>query len=79
MGVGLLFIVFVLGYCFVNCFYDLFLQVGVGGVIDCLLVLGSVVWVIFDCYVDIGVEEVNGSFISMYEMGFVFQDDFLFK
>lgn len=78
-GVGLPLTAFALGHRLANRSYDLLLQAGVGGAIDGSLALGSVVRVISDCYADIGVEEADGSFTSMHEMGLIPQDDFPFK
>ena len=78
-GVGLPLAAFALGHRLANRSYDLLLQAGVGGAIDRSFLLGEVVQVISDCFADLGVEEANGAFTSMHEMGLVPADHFPFK
>ncbi len=78
-GVGLPLAAFALGHRLANRSYDLLLQAGVGGAIDRTIPLGSVVQLISDCFADLGVEEADGSFTSMHEMGLVPADQFPFK
>lgn len=78
-GVGLPLTAFALGHRLANRSYDLVLQAGVGGAFDRTLPLGSVVQIVSDCFADLGVEEADGSFTSMHEMGLVPADEFPFK
>lgn len=59
--------------------YDFILHVGVAGAIDQNLKLGQVVEVIQDQFGDLGVEEKDGSFISIFEMGLIDNKQNIFK
>ena len=78
-GVGLPLTAFSLGHRLANRTYDWLLQAGVGGALDRTLELGSVVQVVSDCFADLGVEEADGQFTSMHQMGLVPGDQFPFR
>lgn len=78
-GVGLPMAAFALGHRLATRSYDWLLQAGVGGAIDRSLPLGEVVQVVSDGFADLGVEEADGQFTSMHEMGLVPGDQFPFK
>ena len=78
-GVGLPLTAFSLGHRLATRRYDWLVQAGVGGALDHSLLLGSVVQVVSDCFADLGVEEANGSFTSMHEMGLIAANEFPFR
>jgi futalosine hydrolase len=78
-GVGLPMAAYALGHRLARRPYELIVQAGVAGAIDRNLELGAVVEVVSDCFADLGVEEADGSFSSMMEMGLVAADDFPFQ
>ncbi|MEL6831573.1 MAG: futalosine hydrolase [Bacteroidota bacterium] len=78
-GVGLPLTAFSLGHRLANRRYDWLVQAGVGGALDRSLALGSVVQVVSDCFADLGVEEADGAFTSMHEMGLIPGDEFPFR
>lgn len=78
-GVGLPLTAFALAHRLAHKSYDWLLQAGVGGAIDRSLSLGQVVQVVSDSFGDLGVEEADGSFTSMHEMGLIPGDQFPFR
>lgn len=78
-GVGLPLAAFALGHRLANKTYDLLLQAGVAGAIDRSLSLGEVVQVVSDCFADLGVQEADGTFTSMHELGLIPAEQFPFK
>jgi futalosine hydrolase len=79
-GVGIFNTGFSLGRHFANQKYDLAIQVGIAGSFRREMSLGAVVQVVSEQYGDFGVEEADGRFTDMQEMGFIttnyFKNDF---
>lgn len=59
--------------------YDLLIQAGVAGAIDRRFKLGDVVEVVSDCMADLGVEEKDGSFQSIFDLGLLPENEFPFR
>lgn len=78
-GVGLPLAAFALGHRLATRKYNLLVQAGVAGAIDRNLQLGEVVEVISDCFADLGIEEADGRFTSVTEMGLIDGNAFPFK
>ena len=70
-GVGILNTGFHLGQHLAVNHYDLAIQAGIAGSFRREMPLGEVVQVISEQYGDFGVEEADGSFTDMQEMGFI--------
>jgi futalosine hydrolase len=51
--------------------YDLAINVGIAGAFDRKLNMGDVVHVISDRFADLGVEEADGSFTDMHDLGLI--------
>ncbi len=73
-GVGLPLAAFALGTALAHQRYDLALQAGVAGAIDRQLTLGSVVRVVSERFADLGVEEADGRFTSVHDLGLIDPD-----
>ena len=54
--------------------YSLAIQVGIGGTFDSAVKLGDVFEISEDKFADIGVEEANGNFKSVFDLGFLNPD-----
>lgn len=78
-GVGLPLTAYRLGKQLARQQYDLAIQAGVAGAVDSALQLGEVVEVVSDCFADVGVEEQDGSFTSMYQLGLLKADEAPFQ
>lgn len=78
-GVGLPLAAFALGTALARQRYDLALQVGVAGAIDRSLALGSVVRVVSERFADLGVEEADGGFTSLHDLGLIPADALPFR
>lgn len=59
--------------------YDLVINVGICGSFNNNLIIGKLVNVIEDQFADIGLTDVNNNFISLFDEGFVFENEFPFK
>jgi futalosine hydrolase len=70
-GVGIANTAYQLGKTLPHKIYDLALNVGVAGSFDRRILRGDVVEVISEQYGDLGVEEANGSFTDMFELGLI--------
>lgn len=70
-GVGLPLAACALGFRLGQNKYDWLLQAGVAGALDRQLELGQVVEVVSECFADLGVEEADGRFASVMDMGLV--------
>ena len=70
-GVGLPLAACTLGFRLGQHQYDWLLQAGVAGALDRQLELGQVVEVVSECFADLGVEEADGRFTSVMDMGLV--------
>lgn len=78
-GVGLPLAAFALARRLAQEQYNLLIQAGVAGALDRSLPLGEVVEVVSDCFADLGVEEADGSFTNVTEMGLVDGNTFPFR
>lgn len=78
-GVGLPLAAFSMGEMLNQNRFDLAIQAGVGGAYDRSLELGDVVEIISDCFADLGVEEKDGRFTSVHEMGLLPRDEHPFR
>lgn len=70
-GVGMMATAWHLGQSIAQTNFDLVINAGVAGAFDRSLQLGAVVQVISDRFGDLGVEEANGTFTDMYELGLI--------
>jgi futalosine hydrolase len=68
-GVGLTHTAFALGWTLSSYRPDLCINAGLAGSFDKNLKLGDVVNVVAQCFGDLGVEEKDGSFTDMFELG----------
>jgi futalosine hydrolase len=59
--------------------YDLLINAGIAGAINRHLKIGDVVQVVTESFADLGVEESDGSFTSVMELGLIEKDDFPFS
>ncbi len=59
--------------------FHLVLQAGIGGAYDNSFKLGDVVQVTQDGFLDVGVEEKNGDFTSIFEMGLIEPNQYPFQ
>jgi len=78
-GVGMPLTAFQLGLYLAKEQPDVLINAGVAGAFDRKLELGAVVHVTSDRFGDIGVEEADGTFTDIHEMGLIRPDDFPFK
>ncbi|RMG79167.1 MAG: futalosine hydrolase [Bacteroidetes bacterium] len=74
-GVGMPLTGFALGRAFAREQYDLAINAGVAGAIRPDLEIGSVVHVVSERWGDLGVEEADGSFTDIHEMGLISPDE----
>jgi futalosine hydrolase len=77
-GVGIANTSYQLGKILAQKRYDLALNAGVAGSFDRRILRGEVVEVISEQYGDLGVEEANGTFADMFELGLI-DDSFPFQ
>lgn len=70
-GVGLANTAFEMGKALTKKSYDLAINVGVAGSFNRKILRGDVVEVLSEQYGDLGVEEADGSFTDMFEMGLI--------
>ena len=70
-GVGLANTAFEMGKALTKKLYDLAINVGVAGSFNRKILRGDVVEVLSEQYGDLGVEEADGSFTDMFEMGLI--------
>lgn len=59
--------------------FDLVIQAGIAGTFNSKNLIGSVVEVAIDKFADVGVEEKNGDFTSVFDMGFCDKNQFPFN
>ncbi len=78
-GVGLPLTAFALGHALAGDGYDLALQAGIAGAIDRQLPLGEAVLVTEDRFADLGVEEADGRFTSVFALELIAADQFPFQ
>ena len=78
-GVGLTHTAFALGRFFANNKPDLVINAGVGGTISSRFSLGEVVQITEERFADLGVEESNGEFTDIHEMGLIEHNSFPFQ
>lgn len=74
-GVGLPLTAFALGSVLARQKYDLALQAGVAGALDPELAMTQVVGVGSERFADLGVEEADGRFTSVFELGLIGADE----
>lgn len=70
-GVGLPLTAYAVGRTLGNENFDLVINAGIAGAFNRKLQIGDVVQVVEEQFADIGVEEADGSFVSVHEMGLV--------
>lgn len=70
-GVGTTATAFALGHTFAKSKFDLAIQAGVGGAFDHSVEKGTVFHVVSEQFGDLGVENDNGSFTDVFELGLV--------
>jgi futalosine hydrolase len=78
-GVGIANTAFMLGKAFGKKPYDFALNVGVAGSFNRKILRGDVVEVVSEQYGDLGVEEADGRFTDMFELGLIDKDNKPFK
>ena len=59
--------------------FDWWINAGIAGAFDRQLQMGNVVEVVSDRFADLGVEEADGRFLSMHDLGLIPKDIFPFK
>ena len=78
-GVGIPFTSLHLGRIFAQRQYDLALNAGIAGAFNRELKIGDVVNVISERFGDLGVEEADGQFTDMHELGLIEGNEFPFE
>lgn len=78
-GVGIPLTALQLGFYLAKEQPDLLINAGVAGAFNRDLELGAVVHVIADCFGDLGVEEADGSFTNIHELGLIAANDAPFE
>ncbi len=78
-GVGVPQVMYNLLKKFSNEDFDLVIQAGIAGTFNSKNLIGSVVEVAIDKFADVGVEEKNGDFTSVFDMGFCDKNQFPFN
>ncbi len=78
-GVGMTFTAFCLGHVLANNQFDLAINAGIAGAFDRSLKIGDVVQVISEQFGDMGVEENDGRFTDLFEMGLFEKDRLPFE
>ncbi len=74
-GVGLLHTAFALGHLLTNYRPDIAINAGLAGAFDRNIKIGEVVNVVAELQGDLGVEENNGDFTDMFELGLLNMND----
>jgi len=74
-GVGLVATTFHLTYVLTHNEFDLVIQAGIAGSFRKNIPIGQTVFVVSETFADLGSEEMNGDFISAFDMGFIKPDD----
>ena len=77
-GVGMPLTAFVLGNYFSKNIPDLAINAGIAGALNLNLKIGDVVNVISERFGDLGVEEADGTFTDVHEMGLIDSNEFPF-
>ncbi len=77
-GVGLVATTFHLTYVLTHNEFDLVIQAGIAGSFRKNIPIGQTVFVVSETFADLGSEEMNGDFISAFDMGFIKPDEFPF-
>jgi futalosine hydrolase len=75
-GIGMTATAFHLGNCFTQQRPDWAINAGISGAFDSELKLGEVVQIVSECFGDLGVEEPDGRFTDLAELGFLPQSLF---
>jgi futalosine hydrolase len=70
-GVGLPLMAYAVGRALAANSYDLVINAGIAGAFNRALKFGDVVQVVEEQFADIGVEEADGTFVSVHEMGLI--------
>lgn len=70
-GVGMTLTAFNLGGLFAKQRFDLAVNMGIAGALDPALVIGAVVNIVSERFADLGVEESDGRFTDVHELGLV--------
>ncbi len=78
-GVGMLATCWNLSNAFVHKKPDFVVNAGIGGALDAVLNIGDVVHVTDETLADLGVEDADGRFIDLFELGFSEKDKFPFS
>jgi len=78
-SVGMPLTTFNLSFVLLQHKYDLLIQAGVEGSLDMNFKIGDVVEVVSECMADLGVENKDGSFTSMFELGLLSNDEYSFR
>ena len=78
-SVGMPLTTFNLSFALLQKKYDLLIQAGVAGSLDANLNLGDVVEVVSECMADLGVENKDGSFTNMFELGLLKNNEYSFR
>lgn len=78
-GVGIAATAFALGRVLAQASYDWVLNLGVAGAIDRSLQLGQVVQVVSERWGDLGVEEADGRFTDVFDLGLTPSDEFPYR
>lgn len=78
-GVGMTYTAFALGNTLARQSYDLAINAGIAGAFNPSLKLGQVVHVISERFGDVGVEESDGQFTDVHELGLMDSDIYPFK
>lgn len=78
-GVGMTYTAFALGNALARQPYDLAVNAGIAGAFNRELEPGAVVHVVSERFADVGVEEADGSFTDVHELGLMDPDLFPFR
>ena len=78
-GVGMTYTGFALGNALARQPYDLAVNAGIAGALNRSLKLGDVVHVVSERFADLGVEEADGKFTDVHELGLIDPDQLPFQ
>ena len=78
-GVGIPFTALSLGSYFSSKKPDFVINAGIAGALNLNLKIGDVLNVVSECFGDLGVEEADGSFTNVHELGLINPDEFPFE
>ena len=78
-GVGMVNTAFALGHVLANHKFNLVINAGIAGAFDPAIKVGEVVQVVSEQFGDLGVEEKDGQFTDVFEMGLINSDQLPFK